>query len=272
MNAPRPWTSASSLTSIVLLTAALGAGGCRQGATRMPMPEIESRADSVAIAVLDAFGGREAWESLRYLRFTFALEPPGSRTEVAWHLWDRKTDRYRVEWLEGDSTVVAIFDIGSRDGEVFVGGVAADEESTDELLATAYRRFINDTYWLMAPVKMLDPGVNREYVADSSDAEFDVVRLTFGEVGLTPGDTYWIYVDRETNTVDRWSMVLEGNPNAPPATWYWREYRDFEVPGGVVRFATKKLVPDSSFAIATDEIETPSNVPDSLFSAPHPVL
>jgi hypothetical protein len=272
MNVPRPWMSPSSLPSIAALVAVMAIAGCEQGATRMPMPDIETRADSVSLAVLDAFGGREAWESLRYLRFTFAMEPGDSRNEAAWHLWDRKADRYRVEWREGDSTVVAVFDTGSRAGDVYVGGVPVEPAARDALLETAYRRFINDTYWLMAPVKMLDPGVTRAYVADSSNAEFDVVRLTFGDVGLTPGDTYWMYVSRETNAIEKWAMVLEGNPTAPPAVWFWREYRDFEVPAGVVRFATRKEVPDGSFAVVTDEIETPSNVPDSLFTSPHPVL
>lgn len=260
------------LVAVVLAGVAAIAGGCDRSATRMDMPEISSRADSLALAVLQASGGRDAWESLRYLKFTFGMERGGERIEIARHLWDRGRDRYRVEWEEGDSAVVARFNTISRDGDVFISGVPADTSSHSELLETAYRRFINDTYWLMAPVKMLDSGVNRSYVPDSSDADFEVVRLTFDDVGLTPDDTYWMYIGADSDLVERWAMVLQGNPNTSPAFWNWLDYRDFEVEDGVVRFATRKEVPDGSFAMLTDEIETPSVVEDSMFTSPYPVL
>lgn len=269
-------TSSNQLRPIfigaMLTVLAATAVGCNRGSMRMDIPEIRTRADSLALAVLDANGGRDAWESMRYLRFTFGTEDASGRNEVAWHLWDRARNSYRLEWVQGDSLVVAVFNIDSRNGDVYVDGVAAEAEAERELLETAYRRFINDTYWLMAPVKMLEPGVNREYVADSSNTEVDVVRLTFDDVGLTPGDTFWMYIDRNTDVVVRWAYVLQGNPNAPPTFWNWREYRDFEVPGGVVRFGTRKERPDGSSTLVTDEIEVPSTIADTMFTSPHPIL
>ena len=262
----------SILMPLLFLGASLVAGACNQSATRMNIPAIETRADSLAMAVLDANGGRDAWESLRYLKFTFGSEQAGNRREFARHLWDRATGRYRVEWPHGDSLIVAAFDVESRDGEVYVDGVPADTSSREELLEAGYRRYINDTYWLMSPVKMLDPGVTRRYLPDSSNAEHEVVQLTFQDVGLTPGDTYWMYIDTQTDLVSQWAMVLQGNPNASPNFWNLREYRDFQVPAGTVRFATRKETPDGSFAMVTDQIETPSVVPDSMFTSPHPVL
>lgn len=238
----------------------------------MDLPEIQTRADSLAMEVLEAYGGREAWESMRYLRFTFGNEGAEGRNEVAWHLWDRARNQYRVEWLQADSVLVALFNTNTQEGDVYVNGVEADEESREDLLASGYRRFINDTYWLLAPVKMLDPGVKRAYMADSSNAEWEVIQLTFEDVGLTPDDTFWFYVDRETGLVVRWSFVLQGNPDAPPAHWNWLEHRDFEVPGGTVRFSTRKELLNGSFAIVTDEIELPSNVADSMFASPRAIL
>ncbi len=38
---------------------------------------------------------------------------------------------------------------------------------------------------------------------------YDKLKLTFGKVGLTPGDTYWAYINRQTKLMDRWAYFLE---------------------------------------------------------------
>lgn len=151
-------------------------------AMAVEMPVMETMADTVAMKVYEAYGGPEAWQQLRYLRFNFG----GAENPVR-HFWDRSTGDYRVEMPSGeDTTYVALFNVNTREGAVYLDGEELPAAQEEEMLNTAYRRFINDTYWLLMPVKLFDPGVNLSYVADSSNAERDVLHLSFGEVGLTP--------------------------------------------------------------------------------------
>ena len=236
-------------------------------------PTLETRADSVAMRAYEAVGGPEAMAALPYLRFDFGVERDGERQTVARHLWNRETGAYRVEWSRGaDSNYVALFDVNTQEGRVYLNGDSLGGGAGADRLGEAYRRFINDSYWLLAPAKLFDPGVTRTYVADSSGAEHDVIELTFGDVGLTPGDRYWIYVDKETGQMDRWAFVLQNNPEAPPRMYDWTDVQALETSAGPVSLATSKEAMGGPVTIHTDNLEAPTDVPAEMFTDPNPRL
>lgn len=264
-------------TGPLLFVTLLVAAACSEPAADGPgiaaeLPALETRADSVAMQVYEAYGGPAAWSALRYLRFDFATGSDTSRSVRARHLWDRSTGDYRLEMPSGEDTVyVALFSVNSREGDVYLNGAEVDSVREAELLESAYRRFINDTYWLLMPVKLLDPGVNRTYVADSSDAERDVLHLSFGDVGLTPGDQYWVYVDRETGLVDQWAYRLQGHePDHVPEPIAWAGHKTLETPAGPIVVSERK--PRPGFVLFTDNVAVPTEVPDGAFTDPQPML
>ncbi len=139
------------------------------------------------------------------------------------------------------------------------------------MLERAYGRFINDTYWLLMPVKMMDPGVTRTYVADSSMGGMDVLRLSFDAVGLTPGDQYWVYVDKNTGRVERWAFLLQGHPrDHVPQPIRWTDYKSFQTPAGTIELSERKTRNGS--VTYTDNVDVPENLPDGAFSDPTPIL
>jgi len=262
------------LASDFLASGALVAGvdaaapAARDTVTR---PVLKTYADTVAMRVYDASGGPAAWEALPFLGFNFSVMRQNERGRVFRHFWDRRTGAYRAE-LPGPANepYVALFNVDTREGRVYWQGTELDTVETPKMLDEAYRRYINDTYWLLLPFKLFDPGVNRTYVPDSSDASFDVVHLSFGNVGLTPGDQYWLYVDKETGRLARWTYVLESyGPDTPPRSFVWEDYEEHVTPEGSLFFATRKRGIGVPFAILTNEITTPSfdQVPDDIFTA-----
>jgi hypothetical protein len=66
--------------------------------------------------------------------------------------------------------------------------------------SSGYERFINDTYWLLMPLKLRDPGVNLDYDGEKKIGKetYDVVRFSF-DAWADAGDLYWVYVNRETH-------------------------------------------------------------------------
>lgn len=236
------------------------------------LPPLETRADSLALQAFEAFGGPEAWAALPYLRFDFGAGNDSTRRVSARHLWNRRTGDYRVEMPAGeDTTYVALFNVGTQEGTVYLDGAPVDSTRQAELLQRAYRRFINDTYWLLAPTKLFDPGVTRSYVPDSSGPGAEVVHLAFEGVGLTPGDQYWIHVDPATGRVNRWDYHLQGMaPEEPARSFAWVDYQTFETPAGPVHLATRKT--NGGFSLFTDHIEVPAEVPDEMFTDPQPRL
>jgi len=267
-----------SLLATLLAGAVLWAG-CTSGsdsesqAVVIPTDTIapETRAESVAYQLLQA--------TAPYLRFNFGIETLDGTQTIARHLWNRNTGEYRVEWSAGpDSSYVALVNVreqqnGRLSGTAYLNGNeltgTADENAREE----AYGRFVNDTYWLLAPLKTFDPGVNRTYLADSSTAEHDVIHLTFNDVGRTPGDQYWLYVSTETGRLDRWAYHLQGMPeDAPPQFYDWTQYRELQAPGGTVRLAAHKDAVGADRTLLTNQLALPASLPGGAFSTPEPML
>lgn len=238
----------------------------------------ETKADSVALRMLRAHGA-DAWASAPYLRFNFGIESPRGSQVVARHLWNRETGEYRVEWSGGpDTSYVAIVNVREVEdelppGTVYRNGTELSGSASQQARKQAYGRFVNDTYWLLAPLKVYDPGVNRSYLADSSTAEHHVIHLSFGDVGMTPGDEYWLYVSKETGRLERWAYHLQSMADdTAPRHFEWRGYRDMSAPDGQVRLATRKGMVGAEQAILTDRLALPDSAADGAFSNPEAML
>ena len=70
----------------------------------------DPKASAIAQQVMQALGGKKAWDNTRYLAWTFNNQ---------YHLWDKKTNDLRYE--RGDSLVV-ISNLDTKQGKVFLRG------------------------------------------------------------------------------------------------------------------------------------------------------
>jgi len=238
-----------ALTVLALLLGVSGAAWA-QGAA-------ELQAVVVVEGMMDAMGGPAAWEKARYLRFDWVVEREGKQVAHVRHLWDRWDGRYRVEWETREKhKIVALFNVNTKEGKVTVDGKPVEGEDLKKNLEAAYGRFINDGYWLLMPWKLKDPGVKLEYAGKTElDGKgYDLVHVHFGQVGLTPGDHYWAYINRDTHLMDRWAYFLQGmvkdkgEPALEKATvWDWRKWEDV---GGIKLAGEKVMVgPDANARI-----------------------
>ena len=125
-------------------------------------------ADTVARRAIDMLAG-PAWEDARYLAFTFNVEREGTIVASWPQRWDRFTGDYRVsgKTREGDAIDV-IMNVNTKEGKAWKNGQPVADPK--DLLSLGYRRFINDTYWLLMGFKSFDPGVTREYAGEKTDA------------------------------------------------------------------------------------------------------
>lgn len=237
--------------------------------TTAERPALETRADSVAMRLYDAAGGPEVWTRVPYLRFDFGsgVDTAATRPAPRRHLWNRTTGDYRLETPRGDTLYTALFNVGTRAGQVYRDGTPLDSTENAAWLERAYQAFINDTYWLLAPTKLFDEGVTRAYVADSSTAERDVITVSFEGVGLTPGDRYWLYADRETGRLAAWGYVLQGNPDAPASFIPKEDYVALETPYGTAHLATAHRTRPGR-TLYTDAVALPETVDAALFTDP----
>lgn len=126
------------------------------------------------------------------LRFTFVT---GAVRRA--HRWDIPGNRAEVSWTD-------------KEGRACRATVPMGYTGDDPLLQFAWGAFVNDQFWLLAPAKVLDPGVVR--TADGAD-----LRLFYAGVGLTPGDRYLLHTSPDGDVLG-WEYVLQSGRGG---AWTW---------------------------------------------------
>ncbi|MGE5414918.1 MAG: hypothetical protein ACM3NW_12120 [Syntrophomonadaceae bacterium] len=247
---------AALLTMVVLAAAA---------AARAADPD--ARADAVGHELIAAMGGEGAWEKARQFQFDFVVVKQGAEVARFSHAWDRYTGDYRLQGTDKAGAPYAVyFNVNTKAGKAFVNGVPAEGAERDKRLESAYERFINDTYWLLAPWKIFDPGVHLAYDGEKTCPDggtCDVLKLSFENVGLTPKDVYWMWIARDPRRMVQWQYVL-GGADEPPSTAAWKDWQRL---GGIMLSLDKPLT-GQPFEIRFDKMSVKPTRDDALFAAP----
>ena len=197
----------------------------------------QSKADVVK-SIWEYAGGKKKWEQSRFLTFEFAPQRDGKTVTSRTHLWDRYTGDYRFESLTPENKkLLVLFNVNNQKGKSFLDGKPVADSLNTINIKKANAAFINDSYWLLMPLKLEDPGVNLEVkkAEEVGGEKYTVLHLDFDKVGLTPGDQYWLYVDPENGKIVRWKFLLQGQKEY--GIFDWSNYKDL---GGGVKLATLK--------------------------------
>lgn len=215
---------------------------------------------AVATRAFDVMAG-PAWERARYIAFTFNVERDGKIAASYPQRLDRFTGEYLVSGKDRENrSFVVIMNVNTRAGKAWLDGAAV--ANSKELLELGYGRFINDTYWLLMPLKLRDPGVKLESAGERNECDdsWDVVKLSFEQgVGLTPGDQYWVWVNRDTGLVDVWEMLLQGQTNQRKVIF--KNYRRF----GDLLLSTQREFTEGGTKIRLDDVTVRADVPPDAF-------
>jgi len=203
----------------------------------------DADADALARRVADAAGDPYA---LKSLEFTFVVTAGEDEKARRSHSWQPQAGTLTVK-MGGEP--VHFSGLGHTDPTRLVAEPAshaadwaAVSPGTDpKRAAQAWSAFINDSYWLLAPSKVMDGGVNR-----SIDEEGRLV-LSFDGVGLTPGDRYMLTVDPESARVTAWSFVLQGGSEGH---FSWTEHTR----SGPLTVSTHRATEAGDFVIRFEDV------------------
>jgi hypothetical protein len=237
------------------------------GLCAMPLfaQDSDAKADTLGKQLIASLGGEQAWDKARQFRFDFVVDREGKTIARFSHAWDRYTGDYRVSGTDKTGApFVVYFNVNTKEGQPFVNGKPVEPEARDAMLKNAYGRYINDTYWLLAPWKIFDPGVHRSYDGEKPCPDVggtcDVLKLSFDNVGLTPKDLYWIWVARDGHKMIAWQFLLNGATEEPTMA-YWKDWRDFSG----VRLAVEKPMVGKQAVIRFENVSVSPTRDDSLF-------
>ena len=166
----------------------------------------DAKAIAIADEVMEAMGGREAWDNTRHLCWKFF----GARELV----WDKWTGDVRLDFRN----MTFLINVNDDKGQVFVDGMEiTDSDSLQKMVNRGKSIWINDSYWLAMPFKLKDSGVTLKYMGEEQDqqgANCEKLELTFESVGVTPDNRYWVWVDKEKKLISQWAFYRNAADSA----------------------------------------------------------
>ena len=222
----------------------------------------DAKATEIAQTMMSAMGGLDNWNRAHFVRYDFKVVAGGKTVVDRSHLWDKMTGRYRIDGKTKDGKpTVALFNTATQQGTAYVDGKKLEGEAATKAIKDAYATFINDMYWLSMPWKWMDMGVHLKYMGQKprDKEQYDVVELTFGKVGLTPGDRYEAYVSPKTHLMEHWEYTLQsGNKGS----WDW----EYTTTGGI-KLAKNHTSADGK-SINMGDVRVMDSVDDALFTDP----
>ncbi|SDW54561.1 DUF6503 family protein [Flavobacterium degerlachei] len=176
------------------------------------------KANAIVNEMLDAMGGIKNYNNTHFIQWEFVKRKL---------YWDKWTGDVRVENPEANQTILV--NINTLKGKVYENGVlVVDVKKANELLIKAKNWWINDSYWLVMPWKLQDPGVNLTYVKTEKLANgktVDILQLTFNQVGVTPDNKYWLYVDQQDHLIKQWAYYKNFDDAEPKFLKPWDNYQ-----------------------------------------------
>ena len=140
-------------------------------------------ADKLAYKMLDALDYK-AYKETSSLAWTFRSKHH--------YQWSKNQNRCSVQWE--DFTVQLDLE-NKHNSTVSVGGKPYSGEDKEQLINKALTYFNNDSFWLVAPYKVFDDGVERRLVKQENGS--DALLITYTSGGTTPGDSYLWHLDEQ---------------------------------------------------------------------------
>jgi hypothetical protein len=188
-------------------------------ALRRSESDADPRARALAERVVENLGGWDGWERTRCIEWCFF----GGRR----HVWDKQTGDWRLD----DGSRVVLMNLHTRQGRVFENGTEVfDEVRKKEMLEQAWGRWVNDSYWMFLPWKLLDDGVKLRHAGTTSlpgGESAQLLELTFAGVGLTPRNRYLVAVGDESGRIEQWSYYADANDAEPKLVQPWKGWKRF---------------------------------------------
>lgn len=151
----------------------------------LPKGEPGEEAEELAHLMLDALN-QDAFKAIETIKWTY----PGGHI----YAWNKSTDSVNVKWESNEVT----FYTKTLQGRSAVEGVALSGSEHEALISEAWALFANDSFWLVAPYKITDPGTVRSLVVHEGRK---CLLVTYTSGGVTPGDSYLWILDNQYRPV-----------------------------------------------------------------------
>jgi hypothetical protein len=267
-----------------LLASAGLAAGCpspRTSAATQTTPKDfdASKSDAKAVAIADevitAVGGVAAFDKAHQISFTEKVILDGQEKVNVHHDWDRWNGRHRFEKKDPATQVdvmVAYEIYGEASFAEIDGKNDVPRETIAQVKGEALKRVQLDTFNLLFPFKLKDPGVTLKYVEERAEPAapdkpvYDVIRVSFDAgVGPSPGDVYYVVVDKATHLIKHIELVEQGKADNQRIGYAFSDWQDV---GGLKLSLKRQNIGYAAELLEFSGVKISATINDDLFVKP----
>jgi hypothetical protein len=154
------------------------------------------KADALAYKMLDALN-YEAYKDTDIIEWTFK-----KRHHYKWNKTKSTCDVYWKEY----KVILNLNDTSKS--KAYIHSFITESDMAKDLIEKAIKYYNNDSFWLVAPYKVFDEGVERRLVKTENNE--DALLVTYTSGGSTPGDSYlWLLDDTyKPKAFKIWASIL----------------------------------------------------------------
>ncbi|MGJ8684160.1 MAG: hypothetical protein ACSHWW_06035 [Nonlabens sp.] len=173
--------------------------------------------------------GYEILEAINHKQFTEVKEIHWTFAGINRYVWKPQQNAVDVFW---DDYKVAYVTTYPQISFAWENGVKLEGEELQEAIDHARKSFNNDSFWLIAPHKIMDIGTERELIEEDGKKKL-LVRYKSG--GTTPGDVYVWEVDENNRPTSfkMWVSII-------PLDGIKAEWNDWKMTAGGFPMATSR--------------------------------
>ncbi|CAM1344664.1 hypothetical protein [Tenacibaculum amylolyticum] len=207
----------------------------------LPKGEKGEKAEALAIKMMGAIH-KEAYDNTELLEWSFRYQN--------FYKWYKQEGKVEVSWKKNK----VILNTKAPEKSEIIDN--PKNETPNKLIEKATLLFNNDSFWLVAPFKVFDDGVERRLVKHNDK---DALLVTYASGGSTPGDSYlWILDDTGFPTAFKmWTSIIP--IGGVSATWeQWKETK------AGIKLPTYHKVPLFGLEIDMGDVKTSTPTADAL--------
>lgn len=170
------------------------------------------QADLLAQKMLEALN-HKSYDSIKVLQWEYVRGHA--------YVWNKSENIVEVKWDD----VEVVLNTQDLSGKVIKNGEPLWDEEKEDYLKKAWKFFTNDSFWLVAPFKVNDPGTSRSIV-EIEDSDKHGLMVTYSSGGVTPGDSYLWILDENYRPI-AWKMWVDIIPvGGLKVEWTeWKSYK-----------------------------------------------
>jgi hypothetical protein len=261
---------------VASFTAACGPGRTAAATQTTPAAFDASKSDPKAVAIADqviaAVGGEAAWAKAKQIEFSEKVIVDGQEKINVHHIWDRWNGRHRFEKADPVSKaelMVAYEQFGDAAFGEVDGHTDIPREQVEKMKGEAQKRISIDAFTLLLPFKLKDPGVSLKFVEERAEPAapdkpvYDVIKMTFAPgVGISPGDVYYVVVDKSTHLIKQVEVVEQGRSEDQRIGYRFDDWTDA---GGIKVSLKRQNIGYAAEHIEFSDVKVSSEVNEDKF-------